>query len=155
MEAIDIFELTDDDYYAVEIARKVAYSLLRHPKINPKQVIGLGAVLFALERLPKVTKGLYCEFRIVLREGTEEFNEMKYISFEISDCSFGISQGGSVYDIAVGGDSYSIADWRIEVGGYRETDCDLLNLEDTIEEYLSLGAEINIDFEPDIFGMDE
>lgn len=151
MGAIDIFELTDDDYCAIDIARNVAHRLLKHPKISPKQVIGLGTALFGLERLPEVTKGLYCEFRIVLKEGTEEFHEMKYINFEISDCSFGITQGGSVYDIAVGGDSYSIAEWMIEVGGYRETDCDLFNLEDTIEEYLNLGAEINIDFEPGFF----
>jgi len=147
MGEVDIFELTDEDYYAIDIATKTIYKLLRHRKVSAKQVIGLGAALYALERLPEITDGLFCEINITLREGTEELQEMKYISFEISDCSFGISKGGSSYDIAVGGDSYSILSWRIEVGGYRETDDDLVDLEDTIEEYLNLGAEINVNFE--------
>ena len=41
-------------------------------------------------------------FHIIYRSGTDEFEEMRYITFRISDSSFEISKGGSVYDCAVG-----------------------------------------------------
>ncbi len=66
------FELIDDDWYAIEIAKNVARRFLKSPHITPQQVIGLGNALYALERLPLVTPGSFCEFGIVYRAGTEE-----------------------------------------------------------------------------------
>lgn len=150
MSEIDKFELTDDDLYAIEIAKNATRSFLKHPKIKPQEVIGLGNALYALERLPLVTPGASCEFGIVYRAGTEEFNEMRYITFRISEEAFEISNGGSVYDRAVGSDSFSEPGWAVEVGGYRCTDCELYDLEGSIEEYLNLGAEITVDDESKI-----
>ena len=69
---------------------------------------------------------------------------MRYIDFRISESAFEISQGGSVYDKTVGRDSFSEPGWLIEIGGYRSTECELYNLEESIEEYLNLGAEITV-----------
>jgi len=68
---------------------------------------------------------------------------MRYIDFVISESVFEISKGGSVYDKEVGSDSYSEPGWVVEAGGYRNTECDLYHLEDSITEYLNLGAEIS------------
>ena len=144
------FELTDDDMYAVEIAKNVARRFLRHPRIEPRQIVGLGNALYALERLPKVTPGACTEFGIVYEVQNKRFSEMRYVEFRISDSEFEISIGGSVYDEAVGGDSFSQPGWRIELGGYREAGCDLYDLEDSIEEYLNLGAQISVDDESEI-----
>lgn len=150
------FDLFDDDYYAIEIARNTVRRFLKSPLITPKQVIGLGNALYALERLPLITVGACCEFGIIYRSGTDEFEEMRYITFRISNSSFEISKGGSVYDCAVGGDSFSEPDWLIEVSGYRETEMELFDLEESIEEYLKLGAEIIVDDESEIdFDQDE
>ncbi len=144
------FELTDDDMYAIEIAKNIARHFLKLPNIEPRQVIGLGNALYALERLPKVTPGSFSEFGIVYRAGTEEFSEMRYIDFRISESAFEISKGGSVYDGAVGSDSFSEPGWLVEAGGYRSSECELYSLEDSIAEYLSLGAKISVSDESEI-----
>jgi hypothetical protein len=149
------FELTDDDMYAVEIAMNIARNFLRSPQIKPQQIVGLGNALYALERLPLVTQGAWSEFGIVYRAGTEEFNEMRYIEFIISESRFEISKGGSVYDKAVGSDSISEPGWVVEVNGYRETECELYDIEDSIAEYLNLGAAISVSDESEIEYEDE
>jgi hypothetical protein len=147
------FELYDDDYYAVAISQNIAWYFLKHNKIIPRQVIGLGNALYALERLPLITLGVFCEFGIEYRKGTEDFEEMRYISFRISDSIFEIAKGGSVYEKAIGANSFSEPSWIIEVDGYRNTKIDLYELEDSVVEYLNMGAEIyvydesNIEFE--------
>jgi len=151
---VEQFELFDDedsdDYYAIDLAKKVARLLLKHPSIKPQQIIGLGNALYALERMPLVTPGALCEYGVEYRVGTEEYNEMRYVLFSISDADFGISTGGSVYDKATGGDSFSGPEWRIELGGYRETDCNLRGIEGRVVEYLNLGAEITVADESEI-----
>lgn len=144
------FVLTDDDYYAINIAINVARRLLNNPEITPRQVVGMGNALYALKRLPLVTPGCFCEFGIVYRAGSEEFSEMRYIQFRISESDFEISMGGSTYDKSVGSDSFSEPGWLVEIGGYRETECELYNLENYVEEYLNLGAEIKVSDESEI-----
>ena len=150
MREISKFELTEEDFGAVEIASNVARRLLRHPRITPRQIVGLGNALYALERLPRVTPGACCEFGISYRKGTDDSEEMIYFDFNISDSEFRISQGGSVYEKSVGGDSHSAPDWVVEVDGYRETECDLYDIESSIEAYLRLGAEITVNDESDM-----
>ncbi len=147
---VEEFKLTDEDYYAIEIAESVAQLLLKDPRITPEQATGLKNALYALERMPKVTPGSWTEFGIVYRAGTEEFSEMRYIDFRISASVFEISRGGSVYNSEVGSDSFSESGWAIGVGGDRETEGELYNIEDSVSEYLNLGAEITVDDQSEI-----
>ena len=140
------FELEDEEYYAIEIACNTARALLKRPQIKPRQVIGLGNALFALERLPETTEGVCCEFGLTYRSG----NEMRYINFRISDEEFEISKGSSVYDCSIGGDNYSTTICRIEFGGYRENSNLLYDIESRIGEYINIGAEITVDDESEI-----
>ena len=144
------FELTDDDMYAIEVAKNVARKFLKYQNINPRQIIGLGNALYALERLPKITPGSFSEFGISYHAGTEEFSERRYIIFSITESAFEISKGGSVYDRTVGGDSFSEPGWLVEVEGYRCTECELYSLEDSITEFLNLGAEIAVNDDSEI-----
>jgi hypothetical protein len=148
--AMEQFELKGDDYSAIEIAKNTVRLFLKDSRIMPQQIIGLGKALYTLERLPLVTPGSYSEFSIVYRNGTEEFSEMRYITFRISESAFEISIGGSVYGKAVGSDSFSDPGWVVEVGGYRDTECELHGLEDLITEYLNLGAQITVSDESEI-----
>ena len=144
------FKLTRDDLLAIEIATQTARRFLKRPDITPKQVIALGNALYALERLPLVTPGSSTSFGFIYRVGTEEFREMRYIDFGISEVAFEISKGGSVYDKAVGSDSFSEPGWLVEIGGYREAKCELYYLQDSIDEYWNLGAEISTSDESEI-----
>ena len=148
----EVFKLTDDDYYAIEVAKDSARLFLKHSQITPKQIVGLGNALCALERMPRVTPGASCEFGIIYRNGTEEFYEMRYTTFRISDSEFEILNGGSVYDKAVGSDSFSDPGWLIGIGGYRSnsTEEELYDLNDVLAEYLNLGAKITVDDESGI-----
>ncbi len=138
------FYLLEDDYYAIDIAKNTIRRFLKHPRIETKQIIGLGNALYALERLPEITEGSDCEFGIEYRHGTDEFNEMRYLNFHITEGFFCISAGGSTHDKDGGGDSYSTLDWYIEASGARCTEGELCYIEDGIVEYLNLGGEINV-----------
>jgi hypothetical protein len=147
---MDNFELRNEDYNAIQIAKNIARSFLKINSLTPQQIIGLGNALYALERLPMVTPGANTEFGIVYRSGDEEFSEMRYIDFRISEFVFEISEGGSVFEKGIGSDSFSRPGWLVEAGGYRETERELYNLEDSINEYLNLGAEISVCDESEI-----
>jgi hypothetical protein len=149
INSMEQFKLIDEDYYVIEIAKSTARRLLSNPKIAPKQIVGLGNALYALERLPLVTVGSHSEFGIVYRAGSEELSETKYISFSISESAVEISIGGSVNQGA-GSDSFSEPGWMIKIDGYRNTECELHNIEDEIAEYLNMGAEITVHDESEI-----
>ncbi len=144
------FGFEEDDYYAIDIAKNVARRFLQTPNLAPQKIVGLGNALYALDRMPRVTPGAYTEFGITYRAGTETFKEMRYIDFRICADAFEISIGGSVYDKSVGSDAVSEPGWLIEIGGYRNTACELYNLESLVGEYLDLGAEITVDDESNI-----
>jgi len=144
------FELLDEDFEAIAIAGNVAHSLLRHPAITPRQVIGLGNALFALGRLPRSTPGVQVDFGLVWRDDDEEFSEMRFITFRISEEDFEISRGGSVYDRRVGSDTISQPGWHIEIGGYRCTECELYQLENEVCEFINLGANPSVTCESTI-----
>ena len=138
------FELTEYDLYAIEIAKNVARKFLTLPNITPQQIIDIGGALTALEKLPKCTKGAFSTFGLSYRNGTDDFEEMRYITFAISEAEFEISIGGSVYDKAIGSDSFVSPGWFVDVNGNRADDCQLAFLEDEILEYLNLGAKIRV-----------
>jgi hypothetical protein len=150
MNAMDEFDLTDEDEAAIGIAMRTARRFLKQPQITPYEIIGLGNALYALNRLPLITPGALSEFGIAYRAGTKEFREMRYITFSISEYTFGISKGGSVYEARVGSDSFSDPGWFIDAGGYRNAECELYDIEDSITEYLNLGGEISISDDSEI-----
>lgn len=147
---MESFELIEDDYFAIKIAMNAVRKFLMHEKITPEQIVGLGHALYALENLPKVTNCAYTEFGITYRKGNDDFENMNYIKFIISDALFEISIGGSTYEKSVGSDSYSEPGWSIDIDGYREAEGNLNYLEDNIEEFLNLGCEINVYDESEI-----
>ncbi len=150
VEEREKFELTNDDKYAIILAKKVARTFLCDPQIKPVQVIGIGNALYALERMPLVTPGAYIQFGLTYREGTPEQNEMRYINFTISDFHFNITVGGVAFDSCVGSDTFYEPGWYIQIGGYSEAECDLDLLELKIGLYLGLGAEITVDDKSEI-----
>ena len=130
------------DEYAISIAIDCAKLLLRNPKISTRQIISLGIALYALERMPTTTPGTFVEFGVVYRVDSD-YPEMQYLNFLISESCFEISRGGSI-NLGAGFDSFSDPSWRIEVGGYRETECELYSIENEVIELLNLGGKITV-----------
>jgi hypothetical protein len=46
------FDLTENDWIGITIAKNVARHFLKLNQITPIQIIGLGKALYSLERLP-------------------------------------------------------------------------------------------------------
>lgn len=143
------FQIDEDDE-GIQIAKSVGYKLLKHPRIRPYQIIAIGEALLAIERLPMSTPGVNCKFGIRYEAGTPEYNERIYIDFIIRSDLFEISKGGVVYDKSVGSDSYSDDIWIIEAGCRPQRYLNIYNLENSINEYLTLGAEISVSNESEI-----
>jgi len=134
------FQLEDEDYYAVDIARRTAYRILKCPNIKPEQVIGLGNTLYALERLPMITEGIRCEFAITYRWKAKE---TKGIVFRISEEVFEIVDSYSVE--SEGNYSYSNNLWLFNAFGFKDRGC--LHLDDIelmIDEFMNNDIEINV-----------
>lgn len=149
-ENYGMFDLTEADEQAIEIAQRVARILLARDDVTPRQVIGLGHALLALERLPNITPGCDCSFGVEHRVRDKESGEMRYIEVSISAEAFEISSGGSVYEASVGSDSYSDPHWRVEIDGHAEREADLSEIENEVLERLKLGAQIRVYDESDI-----
>lgn len=147
---MDQFELDDDDRSAIELAKGFARRLLREDRITPRQIRGLGCALHALEQLPSSTPGACTEFGLEYRNGDDRFEEMRYVTFQITEDTFEVSSGGSVYDKAIGGDSFSDPGLRIELGGYKEGEIDPYTIEASLTEFLELGGRIIVDDESTI-----
>lgn len=153
----DEFELEDEDYEAIGLAKKIIRLLLAHPDVTPRQIVGLGRALYAWDRLPQATPGVNSEFGVCYRSGDKNFSQMRYVSFLIEGSSFVISMGGSVYDSAVGSDTITGPKWEVELGGYsnREFEGEMDDLEAKILKYLRLGAEITVDDDSANIDMEE
>lgn len=137
------FDLTDDDLFAIEIAKKVARQFLRDLKVTPPQIVGLGNALYALERLPVCTPGAAVEFAVSLRQGPKDYEQTNYITFAIEDGLFAIQKGWIFHDFL--GEHESEPGWWIESQGYRKTECNLHLIEEAVFWMLAYpGAEISV-----------
>jgi hypothetical protein len=86
------------------------------PSLDPADLRQMATVLYALQRLPYRTPGISIDLAKSQRIG-EDFC---YVSVEITDDTFRLSKGGSVYTPGVGGDTYSETLFHVEVGEFRE-----------------------------------
>ena len=137
-EADDVLNLTDEDRLAIDFARRTARRLLDHQDATPQVIAAVGFALHALDKFPHVEEGLRVELSISYRCS----GEMRCVDVRISDCAFEISPGGSV-DFGCGADSLSDPGYRLETTGYVERSCDLCELEETVNELLNMGADVD------------
>ena len=148
----EIFEFKGDaensDDFAIESAMKIARQFLQNPRVTPRQIIGLGHALYALERLPAVNSGVFVAYGVT-RHWEGHFSDMYYVNFRISAEEFEIQRGGSK-DSGIGHDSYSELGWFFDVQGNRNAGCNLSDLEYEVINLLENGAEIRVDDESDI-----
>jgi len=138
------FDLTENDWIGITIAKNVARHFLKLKQITPIQIIGLGKALYSLERLPLVTSNSFSQFSVILQEGNEVYSEMRYIEFSIINSSFQISVGGSSYTQGIGSDSFSEPGWVVEAEGFKSSEFELYDLEKTVKDFIESGAEITV-----------
>lgn len=140
------FELNNRDDIAIQQAISVIRLFLSQSKLSARQVIALGKAMYAIERLPEITIGTCCVYGICYRVGNEQHNRTRCVYFLISDTELSIITKASVEDQYSGSDGTTVTLWKTDVGGTakRILGREIFKLEDTIREYLNLGAEIMI-----------
>ena len=148
----ETFHLTEDDETAIEIATKMAHEFLKHESIEPEQIVGLGHALYALNRLPLTTPGVFVEFGVMYSFRNEDTGGRRYIEFAIEENVFRITLGGNEWDKRFGHDNYSRDGWYIGSGtsGARECAIDLWTVEEEFQELFNLGGRITVTDESEI-----
>ena len=140
----DLFPFNTEDVFVIEELKERFRKLLGRPNTSPVRIRQIGTVLFALERLPRSTPGIMISIGPFYR-----FNdESSYCDLFISESSFRLSQGGSTYDPAVGGDRYSSTVLEVETSGYRAGSGDdpaVFDWFNQFDELFNLGAEISVE----------
>jgi hypothetical protein len=81
--------------------------------------------------------------------------ELRYFSIELFEDEFGPSDGGSIYDPSIGGDSYSSQGFYMQTGGYVNGNSSYIDgwIEEA-SELLNLGAVISEDSINDLENID-
>ena len=139
----DNFILTEEDELAVSVVRNIAWRLLKHPTITPKDVVALGKALYALERMPLRTPGVCCSFGVFFRDGDDDRYLTEYIDFTISDVFCEIQRGEISYLRGAGSDTSSHSVWKIEVGiDMRDDSFDINEIVDDVSEFLASDCKI-------------
>jgi hypothetical protein len=139
------FQLEQEDYQVLKFSRKYIQKVLKQFDLTPKQIIGIGNYLFALDRLPLKTQGVDCYIQLSNRTVTNnETWEMKSYGFTLNEEIFHIEVGGWV-EGPNGGDSVGYPGWYVEADGGRETDAEVWKLEDELSLIIHLGAEIKVE----------
>ena len=97
----------------IEAARKLAWRMFAAPGIQPRDLVGLGRALYALDRLPVVTDGVAVEFSVKTPYEKNKYMEiLRYWTVRISESEVALSSGGYV-DVGHGADSV----YPLSVGG--------------------------------------
>ncbi|MDD4775950.1 MAG: hypothetical protein PHG75_05530 [Syntrophomonas sp.] len=91
-----------------------------------------------------MTPGEYYDFGVIQRVESDQLKEIHYISFTVSEDTFLIYLGGSVYEPQVGSDSYTEPEYLVELNGPGITNYNLHEVECSVQEFLNLGAQITV-----------
>lgn len=148
---MNTYPFTSEDERAVTIAIDTARRILQNPCLTPQQIIGLGNALYALERMPEATPGVWCQFGLVLRVSDPDFSEMRHIDFRVHETEFAICKGGSTYSNERGSDTYTDPGWFIDIDGNRGAEgCDLFAIESDIKALFEEDARVSVEDESTI-----
>jgi hypothetical protein len=156
-DAADLEAFPEDalDMTLAEAAERLARWGAASPNVTPRELVGLGRALYALQRLPLVTPGVWVEVTLYTGDGDKDYSERHYWSFQIVDCGFYVSEGGSVYDPGVGSDSYTTFAYEVETSGYTNTDGDPYDWVCSMNEALGMNLRIGVDDQSQNVCMDD
>ncbi len=137
------FELTDEDRYAIQVAKNIAKLLLSEKRTTQRQIEVIKKIIEGLDAIPQPVDGLDCELSVCWRNGNENCEDMEAVSVWICDNEFELSTYGSTYSRAVGGDNIPGKSYRISTYGSYDTELDVSGLDLVVSRYLDRGAKIN------------
>jgi hypothetical protein len=143
-KGMDDFKLDEEHFFVIMSAMAVLRKMLqRLTAIESRvgaiaQVVGVAHALYALERLPVATPGVYVELSINLSANEDD---QRYWSIRIDALTIEVSSGGLI-DLGAGHDHWTDFDFRIEVGGYRHVEGDFVTWETIALEALDMSDAV-------------
>ena len=138
------FDLEQEDFQVINFTRKYLHKVLKQYDLSPRQIIGIGNYLYALDRLPHKTPGADCYIELSHSETNNEFYEIKSYGFTLNEDVFHIDVSGWAKG-PYGGDSIGYPGWYVEADGGRETDAEVWKLEDELSLIIHLGVDIKVE----------
>lgn len=135
----------NQDKFSLKLAIAAAELFMKQRNTKPAEAMVLQKVIKALDAIPTnllFKPKIQCSYKVDYLRGNRENGESSYIEFELTDESFQISKGANVYTNSNIVDSFSEVCFFMGADGLRSGFYDLSNLENTIVEYLHLGAEV-------------
>jgi hypothetical protein len=138
------FQLNKEDYKVIRIVRKYLRKVLKENELTPKQIIGVGNFLYALDRLPLKTPGIESYILLTNQTKNGEFLVTKSYGFTLNEDTFHVDVSGYV-NSPNGGDSVGYAGWYVEADGGRDTDAVIWELEDELSLIIHLGVEVQVE----------
>ena len=113
------FPIAEDEMYLVVEVLRFVRRFCALPKVTPAQLAGLAHALFALERMPRITKGVDVECNVAVRTGTEDDHSELWMTFHISEGGFNVGTDLVNCDPVVGRDHKSTTIYEVNNIGYR------------------------------------
>ena len=133
----DFFPSGSEDFAL--LAGNVIKWIFKNINLSPKQIVGLGRTLYALERMPKATCGIDCEFRISFTQKNEGVNETHFAAFFISEFDIAVRTG--VYIDEYGEEDSAFLFERNAAEGFQDYD-DYDAVNSAVQECLKNGSEV-------------
>lgn len=112
---LELFPFQPEEKAIVDEVIALVREVLRLRSLTPRNLHLAAKILLALMRLPRPTPGIAIDMTISYRFN----NDLSYRGIFISEESFRLQSGGSIYTPGVGSDSYSDDDIEMEIGGFR------------------------------------
>ena len=141
-EAPEVFPLDDTYEWVIDSLKTFSERLIKPRITSTYDIQGLSKLLLALRRLPLTTPGVY----IILTVSNRVNEELRYYDLTICAEVFRLCHGGSVYDPAVGSDSYSYDIFSVTPNEIIEGDSyDIVNWIHQARELINLGGGVSVE----------
>lgn len=137
------FIFDDYDKEISQVIHDTIKYLFKTANLTPHDIVSLGRTLFSLENLPSSTPGIHIECVLKL-PGIDEPKAYSSWSIVMTEETFSVYSGGYSYDPRIGGDHYTIYNYEIEIGGFKESNIDIYRWSDEYIEAINMGAIIQI-----------
>ena len=139
----ELFPFRLEEKAIVDETIALVRELIRLPSLTPLNLHLAAKLLLALIRLPRPTPGIAIDMTISYRLN----DDLSYRGIFISEDSFRLQSGGSIYTPGVGSDSYSDDSLEIEISGYRSNVSFYLvsGWIDSCRELLNMSAKVSFE----------
>lgn len=118
------FPIAEDELQLVQNVIRHTRRFCVLPTVTPPQLVGLGRALFALERLPRISKDVDVEFSLGITWGSLDDYISRFVTYHISEGTFCVGTMSFSSDPAAGDDRHTTTVYKVDNKGERSMTAD-------------------------------